>query len=117
MSAKNVTGIKARIRKLRRKIRDKRSLKEKKYKKLRRKFLRENTIDLIFLFVFGKFQESTCIHHANGRGFWLNNIDYFIATSIEGDKWIHRNEELAKELGFITEDFFRDDLIKTFENL
>lgn len=109
MAIKNIIGIKTRVKRLEREIRNKKRLENKKYKKLRYKFLKKNIIDLVFLFIFGKFEKSTHIHHSNGRGFWLNDINYFIATTREGDKWIHRNKKLAKELGFITEAYYKNE--------
>jgi len=65
-------------------------------------FLKVNQIDLVSLFVFGKLIRSTHVHHSKGRGQNLNNIDTFIATTREGDEWVHKNLKKAKELGFIS---------------
>jgi len=71
------------------------------YKIRRDWFLKNNRIDIISLFVFGKFKQSNTVHHSAGRGKNLNNLDSFIATTPEGDKWAHANRKLAKEIGFI----------------
>lgn len=71
------------------------------YSTRRQWFIKRNQIDLVFLFVFGKFTRATHVHHSKGRKENLNNIDYFIATTKQGDDWIHKNPEKAKELGFL----------------
>jgi hypothetical protein len=75
-----------------------------KYSKVRKKFLEENEIDIVSLFVFGKFQSANIVHHSRGRrGFNLVDVNTFIATTHEGDRWIHKpsNKGKAKELGFL----------------
>ena len=76
-------------------------MKDRHYSDVRKKFLKENPIDVVGVFVFGKFQPSTIVHHSKSRGKNLTDTDTFIATTHEGDKWIHTHFNLAKELGFI----------------
>jgi len=64
-------------------------------------FLKVNQIDIVALLVFGKFQKADKVHHSAYRGANLNKIETFIATTAEGDRWIHANQDKAKELGFL----------------
>ena len=65
--------------------------------------MEKNEIDLVALFVFGKFRKADIIHHSKGRDRYKCDINTFIATTKEGDKWIHKpkNQKKAFELGFL----------------
>lgn len=75
------------------------------YAVARKRFLAKNQIDLVGLFVFGKFQLATHVHHSHGRGKYKCDESTFIATTFEGDRWIHNpsNRKLAISLGFLSD--------------
>lgn len=72
-----------------------------KYRDLRTQFLQENMFCWVSLLVFKKLERSSVVHHRKGRGKFLNDASTFLATTREGDNWIHQNEKAARELGFI----------------
>jgi len=83
------------------------------YSKARKRFLEDNPIDVVSLFVFGIIQPATLIHHANGRnGFNYVDINRFIATTQKGDNWIHAHPDLSKELGFLCHSYYQPKPIK-----
>jgi hypothetical protein len=80
----------------------------KHYGEVRRNFLAANSIDIVALLVFGKFQPATVVHHSNGRGGTNEtNPDTFIATTKGGDDFIHEHPDLARELGFLTKTYYQ----------
>lgn len=74
---------------------------KEQYKVKRVEFLERNDICLVALFVFGRFEKSSVVHHSKGRGKYYLAEETWIATTRAGDRWIHEHAELAKELGFL----------------
>jgi hypothetical protein len=70
---------------------------------LRREFLKENPFCWVALLVFKRLERSTVVHHRRGRGAYLLDKSTFLATTREGDLWIHANPDEAKRLGFLLE--------------
>lgn len=71
------------------------------YLKKRIMFLRDNPWCEVELKYRGRKVPSTHVHHRKGRGKYLCDETTFVATTAEGDKWIHANPKIATELGFL----------------
>lgn len=64
-------------------------------------FLHENPFCWVALLVFKRLEKSKVVHHRKGRGQHYLDESTWLATTTEGDNWIHQNEDQAKRLGFI----------------
>jgi len=65
------------------------------YSKNRASFLSEHPICEVC-----KKNKSTDIHHAKGRGKYLNNIEFFVGTCRECHDWIETAKEEAMIAGY-----------------
>lgn len=72
------------------------------YNVKRVQFLQENPFCWVALLVFKKLERSKVVHHRCGRvGENFLDEKTWIATTRHGDRWIHQNEEKARELGLL----------------
>ncbi len=78
-------------------ISDKLKAELKKYKVLRNEYLKENPVC--------EFEGCSCLasdlHHKAGRGVNLNNVGTFMSLCREHHRYIHENDEWARERGYI----------------
>lgn len=71
------------------------------YKLRRAQFLQENPFCWVALIVFKRLETSNTVHHRKGRGRHYIDTETWLATTKEGDKWIHQNKEASRKLGFL----------------
>ncbi|MCI0540817.1 MAG: hypothetical protein L0Z50_36925, partial [Verrucomicrobiales bacterium] len=65
-----------------------------RYQTIRREFLAQNPFCAVALAVLGEKVKATIVHHKKGRRRYLLDPSTFIATTPEGDRWIHANPEV-----------------------
>lgn len=74
------------------------------YRKLRKEFLSryENKFCPVMKHIFGRDVHTTEIHHVNGReNERLNDVEFWLAVSREGHRWIHEHPKESRELGWL----------------
>lgn len=74
----------------------------KEYARLRLQFLKDNPwCEVSLKRDHGAKVPANVIHHRKGRGDHYLDVSTFVATTRDGDCWIHRHPEKARELGLL----------------
>lgn len=71
------------------------------YNRKRKAFLLANPWCEVALLTRGERVKSTHVHHRRGRAQYFLDESTFVATSREGDEWIHKHQEQARQLGLL----------------
>lgn len=73
----------------------------KEYSELRALFLETHPWCEVAWKLRGELVKSTHVHHRKYRQEFLLDVTTFVATTLEGDRWIHANPEQARQLGLL----------------
>lgn len=71
------------------------------YRRKRAVFLKGNPYCEVALALRVEKVAATHVHHRNGRNQHYLDETTFVATTFEGDRWIHANPDQARALGFL----------------
>ena len=90
---------------------DKRAKRSTAYNLAKKVFMMEdkNKFCPVMAYLHSKTVPTTDIHHTNGReNERLTNRIYWLAVSREGHQWIHANPDVAREQGWLTNDYINE---------
>lgn len=71
------------------------------YRELRLAFLETHPWCEVALKLRGELVKSNTVHHKKGRAIYFLDVTTFLATTKEGDRWIHQNRDVATTLGWL----------------